>query len=555
MSHRRLTAIALAITLLVPVACSDAGSADAAEGAATVEVVAGSPTELTVTWSADADAHRWLVVLSAPDGRSLGQRTACGACRSVEVQHLAPASDYAVRVIGVDEAGALGAFSDPVTATTPAIEGCTDGEATGTCVAVDAGAVIGEAVGVGLGGLHGVTSGTDPSAVAALEPRHWRVSAIDPERFALARAYGAEVTVLLSDAWISVSGLRAPWQDWAAYETFVGQVVDAFIASGTLPDYWEVQNEPGPTAYEGGDPPTVELVLEQHRRAAAQIHARLPDAAVVGPAPSFVTFGYGLGDIQRFADLAADGTLTAMSWHEIGGGCADRCDASPRAVLQHADDVRAALEEAGATAQLHVNEWGAPWNIGQPGAAIGYLASLSLAGVAVANPTCWPAREGDVEPSCRVVPGTLGGLLLEDGRTPTDAWHAHVAYARITGAGFRSLVASVADPQASVAATVDDAGIVRALLGRHTGCDPSVDVHCPPDFSYAPAEDVSLVLEGVADGTYAVSVERIGSTAGPSRGPVQIATEAVTASGGRVVAGPWPIEDGDAVLLTIARAT
>lgn len=549
MSQRRPACLLAAALLLATAACTERGDDRAQRGAPVVDVEAASPTSVVVSWAAPADAHRWLVVLSSAEGRNLGQRTACGSCREVAVEHLAPGSEYAVRVFGVDGSGTFGAFSEPVTARTPAAPTCGAAPDGATCVAVDLGAVGEEALGVGLGGLHGVTSGTDPAAVTALEPRNWRVAAGDVERFSLARAFGARVTVLLSDAWIMTVGLRAPWADWAAYDAFIGQIVDAYVAAGTLPDFWEVQNEPAVDTYEG-DPATVELLVEQHRRAAAQIHRRLPDAVVLGPAAAYVTFGTGLGDAERFAALAADGTLGGISWHEIGGGCLDRCDASPRAVLQHADDVRAALDAAGAAAELHVDEWGAPWNIGQPGAIVGYLASMATGEVDAANPTCWPARAGEDEPTCRVVPGTLGGLLLDDGRTPTDAWYAHVAYAGITGPGFRLLDATVADPQASVVATIGGGGVVRALLGRHTGCDRAVDEHCPSDVSYAPAEEVSLVLDG-ADGSYRVTVERIESTTGASRGPVALDPTTATAAGGRLVVGPWRVEDGEALLMTL----
>jgi hypothetical protein len=284
----------------------------------------------------------------------------------------------------------------------------------------------------------------------------------------------------------------------------------------------------------------------------------IPDAAVVGPSASYVAFGSTAADMDRVAGLAAgaDHALSGLSWHEIGGGCFGSCDGGPRAVLQHVDDVRVAVANAGGpTPELHVNEWGAPWNHLQPGAIVGYLSSLALARVDVANHTCWTiegAPEGD-EPACRVEPGTLGGLLLSDGKTPSDAWFTHRAYARMTGPGFRLLPGTIADPQASLLATVSSSGVITVLLGRHTGCDADVDAHCPADVSYADAETVSLTVAAAASSptTYETTVERIKSVAGASPGWEPVETAMVRPEGGRLRVGSWSLGDGDALVVTL----
>lgn len=548
---------AIVVTALLATACSSGRSTPPGNGHAAprVEVAAASPTSLEVVWDADRDPHRWWVILLAPSGRNVAQRTACGSCRRLTVEHLAPSSRYDVRVVAVGADGSFGAFPDAEAATTPSTPACAD--AGDVCAAVDATAPQGEATGVGLGGLHGITAATDSTAVAALDPRAWRVSALDVERYALARRYGGSVTALLSDAWITTVGMQPPWEDWDRYEAFVAAVADAYVASGDVPDYWDVQNEPALDAFEGGDPITPDLLLEQLRRAAAIIHERLPDAAVIGPSASYVAFGTTAADMDRVAALAAPsvGVLSALSWHEIGGGCLGDCDGGPRAVLQHADDVRAAATAAGAPEpELHVNEWGAPWNHLQPGATAGYLSSIAVAGIDVANHTCWTLeqRSGPDEPSCRVDPGTLGGLLLSDGRTRTDAWYVHHAYAQMTGPGFRLLPATVADPEASVLATMSASGAITILLGRHTGCDGEVDAQCPSDVAYAGAQEVSLVLTVAAGSpSYAATVERVRSVAGASRGPERIDTSTVRPDGDRLRVGAWEVADGDALVVTL----
>jgi hypothetical protein len=496
---RHLVKLAVACCLAVSggVASAAASGSTAAPAVvlpgATVTAEAVSPTSLHVTWTAPSDAHRWWVLVTGPLDRSAAQRTACGSCRSIVVDHLAPGSRYYVRVVSLDAAGVFGIFSQWVTASTPAAPGCTGTAAGAVCAVADARTAVAPADGTGLGNLHGITAETDRSRVAALDPTAWRVSAGDAERYQLARSFGGTVTAILSDPWMVSTGNRAPWADWAFYEWWVGAVVDASITYDMVPDYWDVQNEPGPEAFLGAADVTPELLFEQWRRASAVIHQRLPEAQVLAPSSAYVRFGTGISDVDDFLDraVAAGLPVDAVSWHEIGGGCLGYCDGSPRAVLQHADDVRASLAARGLQGvALHVNEWGAAWNHQQPGAAVGYLSSIAYAGIDVANPTCWPTLGAD---SCFARPGMLGGRLAADGRTPTDVWFAHRAYAEMTGPGSTLLESSIADPDASVVATRDAAGAIRVLLGRHTGCQTGLDTDCP-GLLYGPDEPVQAVV-------------------------------------------------------------
>lgn len=523
---------------------------------ADITVAAVAPTSLRVTWSAPADAVRWWVIVTAADDRSVGQRTACGGCRAMVVEHLAPASAYWVRVVAVDAGGMFGTFTAPVAATTPPVGGCAGVAVSSTCAFVDAARPVGGAPGTGLGSLHSITADTDPARVRAVEPGAWRLSALDFERFALARSFGGTTTALLSDPWMNGLASQAPWVHWELYEWWVGAVVQAHIDNGAVPDFWDVQNEPAPGAYVGGDPATTELVFEQYRRARAVIRSLLPDAEVIGPSVAYPRFGSGLADIDELARLAAaTGTpLDGLSWHEIGGGCLGYCDGSPRAVLQHADDARAALAASGlGGVLLHVNEWGAPWNHRQPGSVVGYLSSLAYAGIDVANPTCWYADELGTDPEiCFSRPGMLDGLLLSDGRTPTDTWFTHRAFAQMTGPTFRLAHSTIADPQASVVATVDPAGTVRVLLGRHTGCQVGVDDNCP-GAAYAAPRPVSLrVRTGTADGVaYTVTVERIPSVAGALAGPSRVVRANVRVAQGRIQVPTYTAGDGEAFVVTM----
>jgi hypothetical protein len=553
---RALVVCALAAGLL---AADVSGSARAVSSSSSVRATATSSTAVTVTWTAKTSPNRWWVIVTAADDRSVGQRTACGTCRRLVVAHLAPNSKYFVRLAAVSAEGAFMSMSDPVAVTTRAQPECSSVGRGATCVTVDARFAAADATGVGTGVLHGVTPDTDSAAVTALKPKAFRVSAGDMERFALARRYGGTVTVILSDYWMTYLRSLAPWAAWDFYKWWVGVVVDSYKAANMLPDYWEVQNEPAlPGTYQGGDAPTAALVMQQYTTAAKIITEKVPGAKVIGPSTGYVTFGSGLGDVDQFlATTTAAGVAPgAVTWHEIGGGCLGYCDGSPRAVLQHADDVRAsiaAVRGAGAPV-LDVNEWGAPWNYSQPGAAVGYLSSLAYAGISVANPACWDALDatGVATSSCQARPGTLDGLLLPDGKTPTDAWWAHKAYADMTGPGFSLLDSTIADAEASVIATTSN-GTINVLLGRSSGCQSGVDLNCP-GLSYAPVRQVQPVITVRGNGSYRVTVTSIPSVAGALTAPKQIDATVVRAKGGRVTLGSYSVGDGDALAITLVPA-
>ena len=555
---RRAARLAVVCLLVLAVASTTLSNrAASAETAVQItSVTSTSPTSLQVTWAAPTDANRWWVTVDAgADDRSVGQRTACGSCRSIAIGHLAPASSYFVRVLAIGADGSIQTVSPWVAGSTPRDSLCGSVAAGRVCVAINALSNVAPATGVGLGVLHSITSTTAPAGVTAVQPKAWRVSAGDMQSFNLAKQYGGSITVLLSDPWTVNTGALAPWSSWDFYSWWVGAVVDAYISVGQLPDYWEVQNEPTTDAYTGAEAPTAALVFQQFQVASAAIHARLPNASVIGPSAGYVTFGSGLGDIDAFLANASAANVQpgAISWHEIGASCLGYCDGSPRAVLQHADDVRAAIaaNPGAGTPDLIVNEWGAPWNEHQPGAVVGYLSSLAYAGVKVAGSTCWPAWTGASSiDNCFASPGTLDGFLMPDGATPTDAWFVERAYAQMTGAGQRLLSTTIGDPEASVVATAATSGVVKVLLGRHTGCQTGVDESCP-GLAYAAAKTIEPVLSASLGARYKVTVERISSTAGSSTGSTVVFTRTMAASFGRLDLGAITVADGSALLVTL----
>lgn|GEM_PF-3144355 len=561
-----MTAVARFVFVLALITATVAGDQPTAAnratpGEAVVHASGRTATSIAVSWMSDATPNRWWVVVSsASDDRSAGQRTVAGTRREVVVEHLAPDSTYLVRVVPVDPGSGFGAFSSPVEVRTPPMDACSGAPSSVTCAVADVTAPVGPATGVGNGFLHSISDGTDPARVRVLHPTAWRLSALDFERFAVARRYGGPITALVSDPWAISFGSKPPWDRWEFYKMWVGWVVDLHVRAGMLPDFWEIQNEPSsPQSYIGGTPPTPELVSQQYAVAAEVIHQKLPDAKVIGPASAYVTFGSGLTDIDGFLDRAAAAglRLAGVSWHEIGAGCLGTCDGSPRAVLQHADDVRAAIAAHPALGplSLHVDEYTAPWNARQPGAVAGYLSSLAYAGVDEAMQTCNPVdlTSGGNDITCWRKPGMLDGLLLDDGATATDAWYVHRAYADMTAPGATLVASAIADPEASVVATVDTGGVIRVLAGRHTGCQTGVDDNCPEGFSYATPRDVAVVIDvgPRSPASYTVTVQRIVSVHGASAGPETIATSRVAVRDGRVDAGTFRTGDGDALVVVL----
>src|SRR5690349_6821112 len=90
---RRGTRALIIFVLAVAALAADSGGPARAALAApnAVQATAASPTSLAISWTAPTpDPPRWWVMVTSSDDRSVGQRTACGACRSMTMAHLAP---------------------------------------------------------------------------------------------------------------------------------------------------------------------------------------------------------------------------------------------------------------------------------------------------------------------------------------------------------------------------------------------------------------------------------------------------------------------------------
>lgn len=550
-----------AVALVTPVPSAGAGAVVASVELPTPTTATATPRAggVDVTWVSAVDAHRWKV-LAFSDGRYVGQRTFAGAAREGRVDHLTPGTAITVWVVAVSEDGWWGVWTTAPAVTLPRDPSCP--ATSGSCVHVDARTTTGPATGTGLGILHGQTSETDPARVSALSPRHWRVSALDHDRFLLAEASGATTTVLLSDPWSWYTQrpdgrVAAPWQDFAIYRWWVTTIAAWHQEAGLIPDRWEVQNEPSDLTFDPAYPMTPELLVEQHAVAAEAIRSVFPGAEVVGSAVSPFLFGHGTSDVEAFISQSAtrDYGLGALTWHENTGACAT-CDGGPASVRHHIDDARAALQAAGiGDLPIDITEYGAPYEQLQPGAIVGYLSALTGGGVRYGGTTCWdrPTATGAIASSCFTTPGTLDGLLEPDGTTPTDAWWTYRAYAQLASAGARLAVTSVDDPAASAVAAVGAGGSVRSLIGRHVGCT-AADGWCPAGTTPGAPEPVTVRMTAPSAGSWTITVSKITSGTGPSSGPVVLKSSTVTAGTTAFTVGAFTIADGDVLVIDATLA-
>jgi hypothetical protein len=392
----------------------------------------------------------------------------------------------------------------------------------------------------------------------ALDPLSWRGSpnyrtgtGLDWSSWDAAVAAGAQTTLILSNLWHAQTGTAAgaapPWSNWAAYARWVTATVHQVEGSGRQVDYWEIQNEPGGQSFY---PPadwaasTVADFLQQFLVAYRAIKAADPDAKIIGP--SLAAFADYPGeydshqpDLVTFLDFAASHNLqlAAVTWHEIDDSLGPNprdSDNVPEIIEGHVAEARTLIADRPALGkpQIWVNEYGRPSDYEIPGWTLGDIAALEAAGVDWAGRTCWPepVAGGPVVDDCAA--STLDGLLAGNGSAPRANYWVYATYAQMTG---ELVAATSSNASISVLAARSDSNQhVVALIGRHVGCLPSVNLSCT--------------------GSDAVSVAPTGVTVGvrvPWKGPSAMVTLSVVlpswapeAAPTVVFRGSVPVADG-----------
>jgi hypothetical protein len=96
-------------------------------------------------------------------------------------------------------------------------------------------------------------------------------------------------------------------------------------------------------------------------------------------------------------------------------------------------------------------------------------------------------------------------------------------------------------------------GAVRVLLGRHWGCNRTVNVWCPTDFGGAPASLRTTIAWSGGPGPVRLSVSRLPAGTGALPVPVPVETRLVQPTGGQIAVHLPQVADGDAIAITVER--
>jgi hypothetical protein len=466
-SRPLITTIAVALVFATAAGAPAATAAQAEH----VTLTLGSAGQVTVHWTATSinGVREWQVVLeeSDADGHVVHWLFAPPKARSVVVSNL-PAGAAVRAAVGVFTGRrdvAPSRLSDTVVTTRGTCAGIS-----GDCIAIDATSAAGPVRHVAQGFLHGLTFDTTGRAEAkALSPTTWRVAeGLGAESSAL-RGIPTRTIAVLSDAWWRETHGRqpyaaSPWSNWSAYRAFVRREVRNREASGTLPTYWEVQNEPDVLShFDPRAPATSARLLTLYAVAYHAIVAELPHAKVVGPSiGSYLLRGdkryLGLLD---FIDFATRHQLryAAVSWHELHAGDPRVPSLQLPTLADRVEMVRTALRASPvlARAQILVDEYGSAWSQPLVGWDLGHVIALEQAGVDGADRSCWSGcGSNDV----------LDSLLSTDGHTPRITYWGRRAYAQMSGR-FLAAVSSRHDTSVLAGGNGDS---VTALIARHQLC-------------------------------------------------------------------------------------
>jgi hypothetical protein len=507
----------------------------------------------TVTWapvtSGPIDQY---VVDILVDGTWVKAARCASDCTSREVRNLPPGRTVRISVFP-QTAGVNG----PYTLSAPLVvpPACATGAP--QCIQVDGTSDAGPITGVAQGFLHSNGPGLDPTRVAALRPRSWRVRAVagSYQSFDAARAQGAPILLLVSDA------IPAPTTDPAAAGTLTGflttyraqvrSYVQRLIADGRLPEWWEVQNEPDLLRWR----PSTQLA--QWQAAYEEIRALVPSARIIGPAPGRfmdtpVNAGpYGL-DLRTFLAFAVQKGLrpAAVGWHENSVPNPFDFEMQPPVIGDHVARARQLLAASGlADVPIRIDEYSGPQDGPIPGWQVGWFTALEAARVSAAQHACFPFPNGVLTHDGCETPN-LDNALVPTDQSPRANYWIELAYGQMTG---RRLATSTSAATLSTLAAAATGGAITALVGRHVDCLPVANVLCPLQGHSRPAAvDIPLTVT-VPSTTAAMRavVQRVPFSSTAMTGPTQVSDTVVVASAGAVTVTLPKVADGDALIVRL----
>ena len=438
------------------------------------------------------------------------------------------------------------------------------------CVDVDSAITASPQTLPGQGFLLSTRSGAvtaDPTAAAALRPKHWRVGGSEDSNDTA--ALGAQPTLMVSGRWFQDTqatngGYAAlPWANWNAYRSFVTSLVSSARAGGWAPEYWDLANEPdglrfSPKFFSPATRGTATAanVLQMLLVTYEAIKAADPTAKIVGPSVGIYVDAFdaptdriNMGSFLSFA-AANNMRLDAVSWHENAESASwQDTTMLPVIVADHVQRVRRLLAkypQVGNPA-VFINEHG-PQSVHMlPGWIVGYLGQFDSAGVAQANRTCWSTAE--------CYQPTFDGLLTATGNTwqgTTPAYWVHKLYADMEGATRMTTMSSVQWRVGAAAVRSDATSTVRVLLGQHWGCARAAgNTWCPRAFDPGSISASVSVAWPYTGSDVTVTVHRIPAGIAAIAGPSLVSTQRVAVVNGRVVVPLVGVGDGDAFSVVV----
>lgn len=329
------------------------------------------------------------------------------------------------------------------------------------------------------GFLHGLSNvnynsqSLDIEKLKALKPAFWRIG-LDYNfynNYRLAKSLNPDIriTLSLSDLLAVKKGSYnqiKPWENWAAYEVDIREIIGVLTASDIHVDYWDIWSEPDTAAMWSG---SCEQAMEMFHRTSMIIRAMVPNGKIVGPSVSAFESkgGCKASFLSEFLNYVTQHQLTfdAISWHELD---------TPYLLPRNVKVVRTYFKEhlTLISPEIHINEYGGSADYESPGWAVAWLSSLEEAHVDWSSIACW-------ESGCQ---SGLNGLFQEDGRTPNPVYWVRETYPKLLGN--RLHVDKSEKGVAAIVAKDDASQNITFLLGRFES-----------KISGQPVRDVNISIE------------------------------------------------------------
>jgi hypothetical protein len=513
---------------------------------------AGS-TAATVSWTpATTGVYADNYTVHLYDGGVLAQVPFCSWCNSVDVSGLVPGHAYTATVTASNYSGsAAPTAAVPFQVTNPCAG--TDPASDTACVTVNSSSDAGAMTHLS-GILHGFGAPVPAQELSALNLNSWRISDVGTNytQFDAANSYTpGHLTDVLSDDWfeqhlMSDGTATPPWQNWSTYQSWVTSVVNQDVATGHVPEYYDVMNEPGCCPGSGyyynstnGKTWTLSNMLMQYKVAYQAIQAAAPQAAAIGPTSktpftpvpptawnTAEQYSLDLDDFLSYAE-SNELQLPAVSWHEIQSGP----DQQPSDVARDLQFAHWLIGQyADGNPKLNINEYAGAATYHDPGMIPSLLGAFEYNGVAEANRTTQTSTSAS----------TYADLFDTNGN-PTSVYWPYQFYGQMLGDLVP--VGSTSSDVSGIAARATD-GTLRLLLGRHA----NVTTNTTGPVVAGPAT-VQFTIT-VPAGTHTVSTAVVTPTQGATQ-PTVTAQSLTTDANGHLTLSLPAIADQSAIEVTV----